>query len=84
MQLWRCRTGIDALAERFFVQCRQVTYVLLLFMNMADLEPYVSMSEGVRGVLENAVEALERLLVFALLFVDDTETEQDLVGLVKI
>ena len=51
---------------------------------MADLEPDVSMSEGVRGVLENAVEALERLLVFALLFVDDTETEQDLVGLVKI
>ena len=51
---------------------------------MADLEPDVSMSEGVRGVLENAVEVFERPLVFALLFVDDTKTEQDLVGLVKI
>ena len=45
---------------------------------MADLEPDVSVSEGVRGVLQNAVEALERLLVFALLLVVDTKAKQDL------
>ena len=51
---------------------------------MVDLELYVSVSEGVRMVLQNAVEALERLVVLALLLVDDAQAEEDLVCLVEI
>ena len=42
------------------------------------------MGEGAGRVSEDTIEAGERVLVFALLFVDDAETEEDLVRLVKV
>lgn len=58
--------------------------IVLLFIDMSDLEPDVGMGEGTWWVAEDAVEAAEGLFVLALLFVDDAETEEDLVCLVKV
>lgn len=60
------------------------TYVFLLFVNVADLEPDVRMSEGAGRISENTVEAGEGLFVFALLFVDDAKAEKDLICLVEV
>ena len=57
---------------------------MLLFVHVADLEPDIGMRERVRRVPEDAVEAVERLGVLALLLVDYAESEQDFVRLVKI
>lgn len=62
----------------------QRTYVFLLFVNVADLEPDIGMGKGTGGVPENAVETRERLFVFALLFVDDAKAEKNLICLVEI
>jgi hypothetical protein len=62
----------------------QRTYIFLLFVNMADLEPDIGMGEGTGRVPENAVEAGERLFVFALLFVDYAKAEKNLICLVEI
>jgi hypothetical protein len=51
---------------------------------VADLEPNVGMCERARGVAENAVEALKRLVVFALLLVYYSEAEENFVCLVEI
>jgi hypothetical protein len=51
------------------------TYPFLLFVHMPDLEPDIRVGEGVGGVAQDAVEAVERLLVLALLLVNDTEAE---------
>ena len=60
------------------------TYIFLLLVDVADLEPDISVSEGARRISENAIEAVEGFIVFPLLLVDYAETEQDLVGLVEI
>ena len=60
------------------------TYVLLLFVDVPYLEPYVRMRERGRRVAEDAVKALEALVVLALLLVYDAEPEEDLVCLVKV
>ena len=57
---------------------------MLLLVHMTDLEPDVGVGKGVRGIAQDAIEALERLGVLALLLVDDAESEEDLVGLVKV
>ena len=57
---------------------------MLLLVHMTDLEPDVGMRQRVRRVAQDAVEAVERLGVLALLLVDDAETEEDFVGLVEI
>lgn len=44
--------------------------VFLLFVNVADLKPYVGVCKWGRRVAENAVEAGERLVILALLLVD--------------
>ncbi len=51
---------------------------------MADLEPYVGVREGIGWVSENTIEALEALVVLALLLVDDTQTKEDFVGFIKV
>ena len=51
---------------------------------MSDLEPNVRVRKGIWRVAEYAVEAFERFLVLALLFVDDAESKQDFVCLVKV
>ena len=57
---------------------------MLLLVDVPDLEPDIGMGEGIRRVAEDAVEALETLLVLALLLVDDAQAEEDLVCLVEI
>ena len=57
---------------------------MLLLVDVPDLEPDIGMGEGIRRVAEDAVEALETLLVLALLLVDDAEPEEDLVRLVEV
>ena len=76
------------------------TYILLLFMDMADLEPDVLLGQWFRRVLHNISEALqhvspdrrccadstylETLAEFLLLFVYYAETKVDLVCLFKV
>jgi len=67
-----------------YVNAGKAPYIVLLFIDMPDLEPDVGMGEGTWWVAEDAVEAAEGLFVLALLFVDDAETEEDLVCLVKV
>lgn len=58
--------------------------IFLLLVDVADLEPDVGVSEGAWRISENAIEAIKGFFVLSLLLVNDTETEQDLVGLVKV
>ena len=55
-----------------------------LIVGMPDLEPDVGMGERVRRIAKDAVEALQALVVFALLLIDYAETEENLIRLVKI
>ena len=48
---------------------------MLLLIYMANLEPYIGVGEGIWRIAEDAIEALEGFVVFALLFVDDAKTE---------
>jgi len=63
---------------------KQRTYVFLLFVNVTDLEPDIGVGEGTGWISENTVKTGKRLFVFALLFVDDTKTEKNLICLVEI
>ena len=51
---------------------------------MANLEPNIGVGEGAWWVPEDTIEALQAVRVLALLLVDDTEAEEDLVRLVEI
>lgn len=57
---------------------------MLLLVHMTDLEPDIGMCQWVRRVAQDAVEALQGLVVFALLLVYYAEAEEDLVCLVEI
>ena len=57
---------------------------MLLLVHMTYLEPDVCVGEGIRGIAKDAVKALEGLVVFPLLLVDDAQSEEDFVGLVKV
>lgn len=59
-------------------------YVTLLLEDVSNLEPDIGVREWVRRVAQYAIEAVERLRILALLFVDDPEAEQDLVCLIEI
>ena len=59
-------------------------YITLLLKHMSDLEPDVGVGERTGRVTQDAVEALETLRVLALLLVNDTQAEQDLVRLIEI
>lgn len=61
-----------------------MAYIVLLFIDMPDLEPDISMGEGAGRVAQDAVEATQGLFVLALLFVYDTETKEDFICLVKV
>lgn len=58
--------------------------IFLLFINVADLEPDVGMGEGARWISKNTIETGKRVFIFALLFVDDAETEEYFVSLVEV
>jgi hypothetical protein len=51
---------------------------------MPNLEPNVRMGKRTWRIAENTIEAVERLVILALLLVDDSKTEENLVCLVKI
>ena len=52
-----------------------ITYILLLLIHVADLEPDIGMCKWTRRVPQNAVEAHETVVVLTLLLVNDAETE---------
>lgn len=60
------------------------TDVFLLFVDVSDLEPNVSMGQRVGRITEDTIKTGKGLFVFALLFVDDTEAEKNFICLVKI
>lgn len=60
------------------------TYITLLLKDVPDLEPDVRMRQWARRIAQDAIEALEALLILALLLVDDPQAEQDLVRLIKV
>ena len=51
---------------------------------MTDLEPNIGVCKRRWRVSQYAIEALETLLILALLLVDDAKAEHDLVRLVKV
>lgn len=57
--------------------------VLHLLVYVSNLEPNIGVGERVRRIAEYAIEALERLGVLGLLLVNDAQTEENLVCLVK-
>ena len=72
----QCQAGARTLAKN--------THIALLLEDVSDLEPDVGMCERARRITKDAIKAFERLLILRLLFVNDAETEKDLVGLVKV
>jgi len=56
----------------------------LLFINVPNLEPDISMDEGAGRVVKDTIKASQRLFVFSLLLIDDTKAEKDFIGLVKV
>jgi len=67
------------LGNNTFVCVFRTNIIFLLLEDMPDLEPYVGVSERTGWISENSVEALERVVVFALLFIDYPQTEKNLV-----
>lgn len=61
-----------------------ITYVALLLIHMANLEPYVGMGKWVGRITEDTVETLQTFVILALLFVYYPETEKNLVGFVEV
>jgi hypothetical protein len=59
-------------------------YIALLFIYVSDLEPDIRMCEWVRWVAKDLIEALQAITVLATLFVDDPQSEQDLVGFIEV
>lgn len=71
----RCHTDLSV----YELEGREETYVLLLLMHMANLEPNVLFGERGRGIGDNVLEAVKRGRVLGLLLVDDAEAEVDFV-----
>lgn len=67
-----------------FVRHLGIHEIILLLMHVPDLEPDVRMGEGVWGALKNPLKAAETFLVLATLLINDAQSEQNLVGLVKV
>lgn len=63
---------------------RQTTYTFLLFIYVPDLEPDVGVSKRVWRTTQNAVKALQGVVVLALLLVDNAKAEQDFISLVEV
>ena len=61
-----------------------MTHILLLFIDMSNLEPNVGMREGAGWIAKNTIEAGKGIFVLALLFVYDTKSKENFVGLVEI
>lgn len=51
---------------------------------MPNLEPDISMDEGVGRVVKDTIKAGQRLFVFSLLLIDNAKAEKDFIGLVEV
>lgn len=51
---------------------------------MTDLEVNVLLSQRPRRIIDDVLEAVQTLLVFLLLLVNDAQTEVNLVGLLEV
>ena len=78
----RCHTACASVVS--FRLLRRVTYIFLLLVDMANLEPDVFLGKRLWRISDNILEALQTEAVLLLLLVDYTETEIDLVGLFKV
>jgi hypothetical protein len=80
--------GSDVLEARVHVKEGQdgarTTHVFLLFVDVSNLEPDIGMGQRTWWVAKDSIEALERIVIFSLLFVYNAKTKQDFVCLVKI
>jgi hypothetical protein len=56
----------------------------LLLVHVPDLEPDVALLQRAGRLLEDALEAAETVVVFALLLVDDAEPKPDLIPLIEV
>jgi len=56
----------------------------LLFINVPNLEPDISIDEGTRRVVKDAIKAGQRLFVFSLLLIYNAKAEKNFIGLVKV
>lgn len=56
----RTVTAISIRGAFLIGSIRHVSYILLLFMNVADLEPDVFLGKRTRGVVDNVFEALKK------------------------
>ena len=70
--------------ERRKRERRKVTYILLLFENVSDLEPDVGMCERAWGISENAIKASKRIFEFTLLLINNAQTKENLILLVEM
>lgn len=61
-----------------------ITYVFLLLVDMANLEVDVLLGQWARRIVYNVLEALQTLIEFLLLLVNDAEAEINFVGLFKV
>ena len=61
-----------------------ITYILLLFVNIPNLEPNIDMCERIWRISQDAVEAREALVVLPLLLVNDAKGEIDFAFLIRI
>ena len=59
-------------------------HIILLLVHVPDLEPDVRVGKGIGGALENLLKATEAVLILAALFVDDSQSEENFVRLVKV
>jgi hypothetical protein len=73
------RVGLD----NAFISVFGLHVILLLLKDMPNLEPNIRMSEWTWRIAKDVVEAIQRLLELALLFVDYPKTEKNLVLFVK-
>ena len=58
--------------------------ILLLLVHVSNLEPDIRMSQWRRWVPKDPIKTPQRIFEFALLLVDDPQSEQNLVLLVEI
>ena len=53
-------------------------------MHVSDLEPDVRVGKGIGRALKDLLKATETFLVLTALLVDDAQSEENFVGLVKV
>jgi hypothetical protein len=84
MHPWPSNAEMMRRVEQQIRNKRVATYVFLLFIYVSNLEPDISVCKGAWRVAQYAVKTMQRVLIFALLFVNYAETKKDLISFVEI